>query len=109
MLHNISAQLEDLSNDMFNKVEAVASGKTGPANATFEYVLTDLAGDELQSEWQDTDYVSRDEVMNTAGYQLLSNKTRESGIQLKLLEEQIEEVDDEDRNRIVVQLSGWAS
>jgi len=108
LLMHISQQLEDMSENMHEQVEAAVSGHHGLPASSFEYVLQDRSGEELQTEWQDNDYITCDDISNTDGYRALLQNAETSGLSLKLTEEQVEEVDDEDRVRFIVCLSGWA-
>ena len=109
LLNHVSQQMQELANDMQQQVEAAASGEHGMADATIEYVLNDRTGSELQTEWQDTDYITYDDIVQTAGFQSLQQQARMLSVKLRLIEESIEEVDDEERVRFVVRLSGWGS
>jgi len=107
LLMHVNQQLESLSEHMQERIESAASGREGVVESTFEYILQDCSGHELQTEWQDSDYITYDDIAKTAGYQLLMNNAQISGLVLTLTEEQIEEVDDEDRVRFIINLSGW--
>jgi hypothetical protein len=109
LLNHVSQQMQELAKNMQKLVEAAASGKHGVADATIEYVLHDRTGGELQTEWQDTDYITYDDIVQTSGFQSLQQQARTLSVKLKLIEESIEEVDDEERVRFVVRLSGWGS
>jgi len=109
LLIHVSQQLGGMSENMHEQVEAVVSGRYGLPDSTFEYVLQDRSGEELQAEWQDNDYITHDDIINTDGYKALLKNAETSGLILELTEEQIEEVDDEDRVRFIVRLSGWAT
>jgi hypothetical protein len=99
--------MQELANNLPKRVEAAASARHGVADATIEYILRDGAGGELQTEWQDPDYITYDDIVLTPGFQSLQQQARTLSVNLKLIEEAIEEVDDEDRLRFVVRLSGW--
>jgi hypothetical protein len=109
LLIHVSKQMQELANDMQQQVEAAASGKQGKADATIEYVVNDRTGSELQTEWQDTDYITYDDIVQTPGFQSLQQQARILSVKLELIEELIEEVDDEERVRFVVRLSGWGN
>ena len=108
LLANISQQLDLLASELESQLKAQASGEKGDENTVFDYIVMDMKGAELQTEWQDTDYVTRDEIMETAGYEVLKALISKEGLQIELLNEQIEEVDDEERERFIVRISGWA-
>jgi len=108
LLKHVGKQLEEISNTLHEQIESQVSGRQGTPAATIEYVLQDRSGEELQTEWQDTDYITYDAITKTSGYQQLMDNVKTSGVNMKLIEEQIEEVDDEDRVRFVLTLSGWS-
>lgn len=107
MLANISTQCQSLADTLRERVEAAATGKHGMAKASIEYIIRDRTGGELQTAWQDNDYVTAADIIDTDGYQVLARNSKLDGIQLKLAEEQIEEVDDEECVRFRIVLSGW--
>ena len=107
LLQHISEQLEVLSVDLESLVEETARGKHKPPDTICQYVIKDRAGNELQSEFHDIDYVSRDDILSCAGYKTLATKTTSLGITLELRQEQCREYDDEDRVRFLVRFSGW--
>ncbi len=108
LLADISMQLQQLADSLRHQVEAAASGRNGSVDTRIEYIINDRSGGELQTEWQDNDYVTSTDILDTNGYKALVQSARENGINIKLTEEQVEEVDDEDRVRFCVILSGWA-
>lgn len=107
MLADISLQLQGLADTLRERVEAAATGQHGLAEASIEYIIRDRTGGELQSAWQDSDYVTTADIIDTDGYKALAQSSKHDGIHLKLTEEQIEEVDDEERVRFCIILSGW--
>lgn len=108
LLDNISKQLEILTSELSTELQAVASGRNGLQDTVFDYIIMDRSGGELQTEWQDVDYINDSDIKQTTGYQVLQALIGSEGLQLKLVEEQIEEVDDEERVRFIVRISGWA-
>ena len=107
LLRSVSQQLQELADTLASRIEGAASGRQGDPAATFEYIVRDRSGAELQTEWQDPDYVTYDDIVQTDGYLSLQQQARLLGVTLKLLEEEIEEVDDEDRLRFIIHVSGW--
>jgi len=107
MLADISLQCQGLADTLRERVEAAATGQHGMAEATIEYIIRDRTGGELQTAWQDNDYVTAADIIETDGYKVLAQNSKLDGIRLKLTEEQIEEVDDEERVRFCIVLSGW--
>ena len=49
-----------------------------------------------------------DNITETAGYRNLQQKVQQLGLQLKIVEEECEEYDDEERNRYIVKIAGWS-
>jgi len=109
LLKDISQQMQTLNDSLQEKIEAAASGQQGKADATVEYIIKDRTGGELQTEWQDTDYVTYDDIISSPEYMALLKSTQDIGVKLKLIEEQIEEVDDEERVRFRLVFSGWGN
>ncbi len=107
LLMHVSRQIQELTDTLESQIEAAASGRHGTATATLEYVLQDCDGGELQTEWQDFDYVTYDDIVQTTGFQSLQQKAATLGVKLELVQEEIEEVDDEERMRFIIYLSGW--
>ena len=107
LLEHISEQLQTLSDDIEPLIEDAASGKRKPPDSVFQYTIKDRSGKELQSEFHDVDYVSRDDIANCAGYKILAAKAVSLGITLELHQEQCQEYDDEERMRFYVLFSGW--
>ena len=108
LLANISQQLDLLASELASQLEAQASGVKGDENTVFDYIVMDMNGGELQTEWQDIDHVTSDDIRGTDGYGLLKALIIKEGLQIELLNEQIEEVDDEERERFIIRISGWA-
>lgn len=107
LLQHISHQLQELSVDIETTIHEMATGMHKPADSVIEYIIKDRSGSELQSEWQDVDYVTGNDISSTAGYQSLAHKCARLGVSLDLIEDPCMEYDDEDRNRYIVRLSGW--
>lgn len=107
LLDNISQQLEILTDELYSELENTAMGHSGSEDSVFEYIIMDSSGGELQTEWQDTDYITSADIKKTPGFQSLSQLIIKESLRLELVDEQIEEVDDEDRLRFIVRISGW--
>lgn len=107
LLNTINKQLELLSHELSNELQAVASGQNGPQDTVFDYIIMDRSGGELQTEWQDVDYVTQSDIRQTAGFNTLKRLIESESLQLELLEEQVEEVDDEERVRFIIRITGW--
>jgi len=108
LLTNLSQQLEILTSELYGQLENVASGDSGTADSVFDYIIMDRSGGELQTGWQDDDYITSSDLKETSGFQALNELISKEGLHLELLEEQIEEDDDEERVRFIVRISGWA-
>jgi hypothetical protein len=108
LLANISRQLELLTNELYAQLENVASGDRGKPDSVFDYIIMDQSGGELQTEWQDVDYITCADIKKTEGFKALNQLIEKEHLHLELLEEQIEEVDDEECVRFIVRISGWA-
>lgn len=107
LLTNISQQLEILTSELYGEPEKVASGQSGKPDSIFDYIIMDQSGGELQTEWQDDDFMTSSDIKETTGFQALNELVTKEGLSLELVEEQVDEVDDEDRVRIIVRISGW--
>ncbi len=105
LLKHVSLQLQTFADELQSSIESAAA----TSDATIEYVLQDRSGAELQTEWQDNDYITRDEIESTAGFESLQQRARQLGAKMQFNDESIEEVDDEERLRFVVIISGWGS
>lgn len=108
LLENISQQLEILSHELSTELQVVASGQKGLQDTVFDYIIMDRSGGELQTEWQDSDYITLSDIQQTTGYHTLQTLIQTEGLQLELLEEQVEEVDDEERVRFIIRITGWS-
>lgn len=107
LLQHIDNQLINFSVGMEQQVENAAAGKTALPSRSIDYTIQDTDGSELQTAWQDRDYVSLNSVKNLHGYIQLNTKTQALGLTLKLQEEHCDEFDDEQRFRYIIQISGW--
>ena len=107
LLQHISDQLLVLSENLEQRIEDIASGKRAPPDSNYEYIIKDRTGTELQSEWSDIDYISREDILKSHGYVVLSQTTSQLGVNLEILTEQCLEYDDEDRVHYIVLFSGW--
>ena len=107
LLEHVSIQLGKLAKDLEQIIEAAAAGQDGPPRSVVEYVIKDRAGAELQTEWGDSDHITREQIMQCPGYQVLITRARQLGLHLKLNEEGCLDYADEDRNRFIMTLSGW--
>jgi hypothetical protein len=107
LLEHVSMQLQNLANELQQRIEAAAAGREGAPRSVVEYVIKDRDGAELQTEWADVDYISREQIMRCPGYQALMTRAQQLNVKLVLSEEGGLEYADEDRNRYTVTLSGW--
>lgn len=107
LLEHVSMQLQNLANDLQQRIEAAAAGREGAPRSVVEYVIKDRDGAELQTAWGDVDYISREQIIQCPGYQALMTRAQQLNVKLTLSEEGCLEYADEDRNRYTVILSGW--
>lgn len=107
LLQHISEQLQLLAAEAEHLIEDAASGKQKPPDSVYRYIIKDRSGKELQSEYHDIDFVSRDDILASEGYKLLEDKISSLGVTLELQEEPCREYDDEKRVRYLILLSGW--
>ena len=107
LLKHVSMQLEKLAKDLEQIIEAAVAGQDGPPRSVVEYVIEDREGAELQTAWGDRDYITREQIMQCPGYQILMARAQQLELHLKLNEEGCLGYTDEDRNRLIVSLSGW--